>query len=116
MDKIYVGQNIPLDYTYAIWGSNYVDLFNSPTLEYGYTYHYYRLYFYENTFLYTEGDREGSRYTTSTTLVETTDDFLYRRDIDSIFAMSFFVLFGVVLCINIITSVIKKGGMLSGLL
>lgn len=115
MDKIYIG-DIPTEYCYAIWGSNYVDLFNSPTLEYGYTYHYYRLYFYEGTFVYEEGDRDGSRYSTSTQRVEVTDSFLYRRDIGYIFSMSFVVLIGIVMLINLVTSSIKKGGMLGGLL
>lgn len=115
MDKIYIG-DIPKEYHYALWGSNYVDLFNTPVLSSNDTYNYYRLYFYDNTFLYSEGTRQGSYYTTSLQDVQVTDDFFYRRDIDSIFSMCFVVLLGIVFCINLVTSFIKKGGMLGGLL
>lgn len=43
-------------------------------------------------------------------------DFWFRRDVDSIFLITFiFVLFGIWTC-NLITSFVKKGGLFGGLL
>lgn len=51
MDTIYTG-DIPSSYNNAIFGSNYVDLYNTNYISANSSVTYYRVYFYDNTFVY----------------------------------------------------------------
>lgn len=48
--------------------------------------------------------------------IEPKHDYIYRRDYPQILQSVFILTIGFVVLINIITSIIKKGGVLSGLL
>lgn len=48
--------------------------------------------------------------------IEPTHDYIYRRDYPNILNIAFIFTLGFVVLINIITSIIKKGGVLSGLI
>lgn len=115
MDTLYIG-DIPLDYKYAQFSNGYITLFNKP---YGNneTLDYYRIYTNNNGFYYSHGTQNfGSYNTTYFQEVEVSDNFLYRTDIDGIFTVTFiFIVFGIWL-LNLITSFVHKGGVLSGLL
>lgn len=116
MDKLYVG-DIPLDFKYADFNSNYIDLYNVPFLQSNRDYTYYRVYLYDNTFLYSELHESTGNYYYNKNLQEVfvTDNPMYRRDIDSILIITLlFCLVGLWL-INLVTSFVKKGGVLGGL-
>lgn len=114
-DTLYIG-DIPSNYHYCRYGSNYIDLFDRQTLSNG-SYRYYRVYLYDNFFTYDMGTYNVGTYNTVTLSdINVSNDFMYRRDIDSIFVcvMIFCVFF--VFLTNIFTSIIKKGGVFGGLL
>lgn len=117
MDKLYTG-DIPQEYHYARFSSNYIDLYNTDILLSNNTYTYYRVYLYNNLFFYdTLQTTTGGYYsTTYTTNIETTDNIMYRRDFPSILTMTLIIaVFGIWL-FNILSSAIRKGGGLGGLL
>lgn len=117
MDTLYTG-DIPSQYKYAQFGSNYIDLYNSSVLQPNHTYTYYRVYLYDNIFIYDIGVNVRGNYSNSITLRElnTTDNFRYRRDFSDICLTVFMYILLFVFLINIVTSSIKKGGLLGGLL
>lgn len=113
MDKLYIG-DIPDSFCYAVFGTNYIDLFKSPNLSGNME--RYRIYMYDNYFNYSHG------YTTYSTTnpqtaqyIDVSNEFVYRRDFPSIVSVS--VVFVVVVCLlcNIVTSVFKRGGIFGGL-
>lgn len=113
-DTIYVG-DIPLNYKFARFGNNYVDLYKeaSPT---GQT-DYYRVYFYQNSFQSEHLFANYSGYNTiTTTEVQVSNDWHYRRDLPSICFLSLVEIMILIIIVNLVTSVFKKGGVLSGLL
>lgn len=116
MDKLYVG-DIPSDYCYARFSDNYIDLYNVPVLNSNTEYDYYRIYMYDNQFLYSYNTNVVGYYSSYTnTLIETTDNVMYRRDIDSIFIVTFIFILLAIFLINIITSAVRRGGIFGGLL
>lgn len=113
MDKLYTG-DIPKNYHYARFGNNYIDLFNTDSFKYQQNYDYYRVYMYDNGFYYTYNTT--TLYNQVVQDVEVTDNICYRSDFSSIVVVTFiFALFGVWL-INLMTSIVNKGGVLGGLL
>lgn len=115
MDKLYIG-DIPTSYHYARFGNGYIDLYDSQVLHNN-TYTYYRVYTNDNGFYYSTNSANYSTFVTEYAQpIEVTDEVFYRSDFPNIMIMTFlFVLFGVFL-FNIITSLIRKGGLLGGLL
>lgn len=115
MDKLFIG-DIPTEYHYARFGNGYIDLYNTNTLHDN-VYTYYRIYTNNNGFYYTINSATYNQYYTEyATDVDVTQDICYRSDFPNIMIMTFlFVLFGVFL-FNIVSSLIRKGGVLGGLL
>lgn len=117
MDILYVS-DIPEEYHFAEFNTNYIDLYNTDVIMPNHTYTYYRIYLYDNSFYYDINTLQTGSWTNQYNLkeVETSSNFVYRRDFDSICFITFcFVLFAVWL-LNLITSIIRKGGVLGGLL
>ena len=114
MDTLYIG-DIPKEYHYAVYGSNYIDLYNTPNLDT--TLNYYRVYLYDNLFAY---ELRTSRYSSLNPSyaqsIEVTDNYMYRRDYPSIIGISFTTIILIVFLFNIVSSGFKRGGLLSGLL
>lgn len=114
MDKLYIG-DIPSEYCYSVFGNNYIDLYKQENLQGNLD--FYRVYLYDHSFFY---EHKFVNYandsTTIATLIQTTNDWYYRRDMPSIMFMSVVEICIIVIIINLITSVFKKGGLLSGLL
>lgn len=115
MDTLYIG-DIPQEYCFAQWGSDYVTLYNTDNFSTG-SYDYYRIYFNAPGFYYSTGTTTINNYTNITTQkVNVSDDWLYRKDIGSIFTVSFIIILLFIFVFNIATSVFKKGGIFGGLL
>ena len=77
MDKLYTG-DIPQDYKYARFGSNYIDLFNQQTLHNN-VYNYYRVYLYDDLFIYAQDTYTASQYQTVTLPeITVTNDWHYK--------------------------------------
>lgn len=115
MDTLYTG-NIPSEYHYAIFNNGYIDLYNTDVLRNN-TYTRYRIYTNCDGFYYSTDTVNFGNYTTTyATDINVSDNFVYRQDFDSIVVVTFIIaLFGVWL-FNLITSLIRKGGVLGGLL
>lgn len=109
MDKIYVG-DIPSDYVYARFNNNYIDLFNSPSINPNTNYDYFRIYLYNNMFAY-EHNFGTTGYTglSISNIVETTDNIMYRRDMPNILVMTTIFVLCFTFLINLVTSFVKKG-------
>ena len=114
MDTIYIG-DIPSEFHYARFGSNYIDLFNTDTLLNNHEYTYYRIYLYDNLFEYDVRSQQGSYYNETLQNVNVSQNQVYRRDFGDIcIIIALMVGFGVWL-LNLMTSIIRKGGVLGGL-
>lgn len=114
MDTLYTG-DIPEDYKFARFNDYSIDLFNVATLEENRIYTYYTIPMYNNYFVYDLEVLNNTEYSVLTE-VKTTNDICYRRDFNDICIIILtFVIFGLFL-FNLITSIIRKGGVLGGLL
>lgn len=115
MDTLYIG-DIPSEYHFARFGTGYIDLFNTATLSNNKEYTYYRIYLYDNLFAYDVRTLNGSYYNTETLKdVKVSSSEVYRRDFGDIcIIIALMVGFGVWL-LNLMTSVVRKGGVLGGL-
>lgn len=120
--KLYVPDSIPNDYNYMIVNSNgkYYDLYNTKYVPPYSTVKFYRFYTDLDQDIYTNYDTTNNsniqRSVGSEIRVELTNNYIYRRDFPQIFTTAFLICFSVVFLFNIITSLIKRGGVLSGLL
>lgn len=115
MDTLYIG-DIPNTYHYAIFNNGFIDLYNTPQLHNN-TYTRYRIYTNVNGFYYSMDSIQVGSYTTNyATDIKVTDNICYRQDFNAIVVTTFIIaLFGIWLC-NLFTSMIRKGGVLGGLL
>lgn len=114
MDTLYIG-DIPQEYHYALFNNGYIDLYNTDILNND-TYTFYRVYTNAGGFYYRQYQQTYSQYnTTYAQDINVTDNQCYRQDFPSILFMTlFFTLIGIWL-FNLITSLIRKGGLLGGL-
>ena len=116
MDKLFIG-DIPSEYHYARFGDNYIDLYKVQNLTANTEYDYYRVYLYDNTFIYSHNVGVVGYYSNYiNTDIEVTDNVMYRRDIDSIFICTFIICLIGLMLINIVTSCVKRGGIFGGLI
>ena len=114
MDTLYIG-DIPTEFHFARFGSNYIDLFNTNQLVNNQTYTYYRIYMYDNLFEYDVRSQQGGYYNETLQDVSVSQSKVYRRDFGDIcIIVALMVGFGVWL-LNLMTSLIRKGGVLGGL-
>lgn len=115
MDTLYIG-DIPANYHFALFNNGYIDLYNTDTLYNG-NYDFYRVYTNAGGFYYRHFTTSyGSYNTTYAENINVTDNVCYRFDFCNIMVMTLiFTLFGIYL-FNIMTSLIRKGGVLGGLL
>ena len=115
MDTLYIG-NIPSEYHYALFGNGYIDLFNTNVLHNN-VYNYYRVFTNSGGFFYEYRSTSVSQYTTTYTQnINVTDNVCYRFDFVNVLTVTLIIaVFGIWL-FNLITSIIRKGGLLGGLL
>lgn len=114
MDTLYIG-DIPQEYHYALFNNGYIDLYNTDTLHND-TYTFYRVYTNAGGFYYRTYQQTYNQYnTTYAQNINVSNEVVYRRDFPSILFMTIcFTLIGIWL-FNLITSLIRKGGLLGGL-
>lgn len=114
-DVIYTS-DIPSDYHYVRFGSDYIDLFNQPSAQ-NETLQFYRIYYRYSPGTYITGTQSFSDYDrTYFDDYPVSGDIWYRPDLDKILLCVFIIsVFGFFL-INLVTSIVKKGGILGGLL
>lgn len=115
MDTLFIG-DIPQEYHYALFNNGYIDLYNTPNLTNG-TYNFYRVYTNAGGFYYRFLSTTYSQYnTTFAQEISVTNNNCYRQDFPDICLVTFFIVFFTVFLFNILTSIIRKGGALGGLL
>ena len=115
MDTLYIG-DIPNEYHYAIFNNGYIDLYNTNVLHNN-TYTRYRVFTNAGGFFYETSNVQVGQYTTTyTTNINTSSNAVYRQDYPNILIITLILsVFGIWL-FNLITSLIRKGGLLGGLL
>lgn len=115
-DKLYLPESIPDNYHYAVFSNYYVTLYKQPSAH-NEVLDYYRIYYTYSPGLVTTGTTTfGSYNTTYFDDLPVSRDWFDRPDIWSIVGCVFVCSCLGLMCINLITSFFKKGGMLSGLI
>lgn len=119
-DTLYTG-DIPKDFKYARFNDNSIDLFNTYLFDTeDLTVPFYRIYLYDNQFMYSK-ESSDRRYddiwmTHKVWEVNVSDNIVYRRDFPDILTIAVIISVFIVFLLNIMTSLIRKGGVLGGLL
>ena len=115
--KIYVPEEIPEEFQYmGNITSTYFDLYDKSNIQ-GTSGTYYRIYYAFEPDYWQSYSYQSSQYTsTNYQTIERTDSFLARPDNYKIITCGFCIIFLIIFLINIMTSIIKKGGVLGGLL
>lgn len=113
-DKIFLPSEIPEGYIYGEVTRDYVDLYNKSDFR-NETTTYYRIYYNYSSGLVVPYTRTFGNYTTSYSSLPVSRDFFDRPDFFSIVIIVFIIaIFGLWLT-NIVTSAVRKGGLLGGL-
>lgn len=114
MDILYVG-DIPQSYHFALFNNGYIDLYNVETLTNG-NYDFYRIYTNAGGFYYRHMSTTYGQYNSTVAQdIKITDNICYRQDFSSILFITLAFTFVGVWLFNLITSCIRKGGLLGGL-
>lgn len=113
MDTLYIG-DIPSAYHYAVFSNDYVTLYRVPYAQ-STDLDYYRVYTNYRGFYYTYGTTHVNNYT-SYQDISVSNNFMYRNDINDIFQTAFIIFLMILFVFNLVTSLIKRGGILGGLL
>ena len=120
IDTLYTG-DIPKDYKFARYNENSIDLFNTNTFDTDdLSITFYRIYLYDNQFMYSK-ESSDRRYddiwmTHRVFEVKVSDNIVYRRDFPDILTIAVIISVFIVFLLNVMTSLIRKGGVLGGLL
>lgn len=117
MTSLYVPIEIAEDFNYLVFNDNYVDFYDTDTLLANNSYTYYRNYYNFSRDIFEERsvvpDQDTSLECTEVTL---THEYVYRTDYKDIVVISFILILVFTVLINVLTSIVKKGGVLSGLI
>ena len=115
MDKLYIA-DISTEYCYADFHENYIDLYKQSEFNQYDVVDYYRLYFNVSPGTYQHLYRVIEEETTAYQAYDVTNDWVYRSDVTDIFTTVFLFIVFFLFLFNIVTSFLKKGGLLGGLL
>lgn len=117
MNNVLYIPDFDTNYKYVRFGSNYIDLFNTDTLQPNREYTYYRYYFYDNVDLvaigtYSKGSYSTTEYLPSLTIYSNNDanKEIYHKDIGTIFIMFFVTLFIFLLGLKLVSRCFMKNG------
>lgn len=115
--KIYVPKEIPQEFVYIGNITNsYYDIYDRSNIQ-GHNGTYYRIYYSLDPSYWQAYSYSASQYNTTQYLqIDRTDSFLARSDNYKIATTGFCLIFLLIFLINLVTSIIKKGGILGGLL
>lgn len=115
--KIYVPKEVPEDYIYLGNITNtYYDLYNRSNTQ-GTNGNYYRVFYaFEPDYWQMYSYQSSQYYETNYQPIERTDSFIARYDNYKIFTTGFCLIFLLIFLINIVSTIVKKGGILGGLL
>lgn len=115
-DKLFLPSDIPDGYTYAQYSNGYITLYNQASAQ-NETLTYYRIWYgYSDGFVST-GQTTFSNYNrTYFDYVNTSRDFFDRPDAFKIVTIIFVLVFFGVWLLNLMTSFVRKGGVLGGLI
>lgn len=108
MDTLYVG-DIPSEFKYASFSNDYITLYAQPSAH-NETLNYFRIYDYDLGFYYSTGTQTFGQTYSYFAPINTSNNWLYRNDIDKIFIVCFIIFFMFLFTFNLVTSSIKKGG------
>lgn len=117
--KFYIPEGIADNYKYIVPSSDYYDVYNTNYLNANSTYTYYRFYNNVDQDMYVTLERTTSNYNygyLSCVEIQPSHNYVYRKDYPSIVSTSAIIILGIVVLFNIITSIIRRGGLFSGLL
>lgn len=117
--NFYIPEGIGNDFKYVVPSSDYYDVYNTNYLEANRDYMYYRFYNNQDQDNYVVLTRSTSNYNYGYLTcfeISPNSSYIYRKDYPQIVNTAFILTLGFVVLINIITSIIKKGGVLSGLI
>lgn len=114
MTSLYVPEVIPSNYKYITnINSTYYDLYDKPDISNS-TGYFYRVYYGLSQDLFEIRTYNNSSYYNYTTIeINRTNDFLARHDIGSIAITTLSIVILIIFLVNIMTSLIKKGGLFS---
>ena len=117
MAKFYVPSDVPEEYYYLGSLTNtYYDLYDKSNIQ-NTSGVYYRIYYAFDPSYWEARSYNYSQYnSTAFPVIETTNSVFARYDNYKIFSVSFVIIFLIILLCNIMTSIIKRGGVLGGLL
>lgn len=114
-DKLYLPSDIPDGFNYAVYSNGYITLYNQSSAQ-NETIPYYRIYYgYSDGFVTTGYSSFGQYNRTYFDYVNTSRDFFDRPDAFKIVTIVFILCFLGVWLLNLMTSFIRKGGVLGGL-
>lgn len=119
MKNFYIPEGIAEDYCYIVPSNNYYDVYNTNYLNANSSYIFYRFYNNLDSDMYLPMERITNNYNYGSLeciQVNPMHSYIYRKDFSDICLTSFIIIFGIIVLFNIVTSIIKKGGLLSGLI
>ena len=115
-DKVYLPSDIPAEYTFGTYSNGYITLYSQPSAQ-NETITYYRIYYGYSDGLVTTGQQSFGQYNrTYFEYIPTSRDFFDRPDAFKIVTIVFIIVFFGVWLLNGMTSFIRKGGLLGGLI
>ena len=118
-NKFYVPEGVPADYKFVVPSNDYYDIYNTDYLNANSTYTYYRFYNNLDQDMYVCLERNTSNYNygyLNCVEIQPQSSYIYRKDYPQILSSVFILTLGFIVLLNILTSIIKKGGVFSGLL
>lgn len=115
MNKMFVNPNIPSEYKYLGNMTNaYFDLYNTNNPQ-GRTVDYYRVYYsYDDNFYLVNTQTYSNYQSYNFPEIERTDSILSSVSNYKIAIVCFVIIFLIVFLFNVISSIIKRGGIFSG--
>lgn len=114
-DKLYLPSDIPSDYTYAQYSNGYITLYNQPSAQ-NETLTYYRIWYGYSPGLVSSGQTSFGAYNrTYFDYVSTSRDIFDRPDFFNILSITLLITVCGLWFFNLMTSFVRKGGLLGGL-
>lgn len=117
MAKLYIPESIPYDYKYITNITNtYFDIYKVSNTA-GTSGTFYRVYYGLDEDIFQQNSYNHSNYSGYNTIqIDRTNDILARKDISNICITSFSVIFLILFLFNILSSILRKGGVLGDIL